>query len=128
TSAAKSQHGLKAEYFDNVDLHGEPVIRRTDAGVNFAWGFNGVSPHLKQNYSVRWTGTLVPTASADYLLGFTGQDGYRVGVDDQPLVEDWTPHRPSTTLTKAIHLERGRAYKLRMEYFQTVRAAEARLV
>ncbi|HEY4354214.1 MAG TPA: glycoside hydrolase family 3 C-terminal domain-containing protein [Acidobacteriaceae bacterium] len=128
TSATKAQHGLKAEYFDNIDLHGEPVVRRTDASVNFVWGFNGVSPRLKQNYSVRWTGTLVPTASADYLLGFTGQDGYRVWVDDALLVEDWTPHRPSTTLTKPIHLERGHAYKLRMEYFQTVRAAEARLV
>ena len=128
TSAAKSARGLQAEYFAGTDLSGEPIMRRVDPSINFNWGFNGVSPKLKQNYSVRWTGVLAPTASADYVLGFTGQDGYRVWIDGQLLVEDWTPHRPSTTVTKAIHLDRGHTYALKVEYFQTVRAAEAKLV
>jgi hypothetical protein len=68
--------------------------------VNFVWGFGGTSPELKQNYSVRWTGVISPTETNDYLLGFIGQDG------------DWTPHRPSTTTTKAIHLEKGHTYAL----------------
>jgi len=128
TSAAKSAHGLQAEYFSNPDLAGEPVMRRVDSSVNFSWGFNGVSPKLKQNYSVRWTGVLTAAATADYVLGFTGQDGYRVWVDGQLLVEDWTRHRPSTTVTHAIHLEQGHSYALKIEYFQTVRGAEAKLV
>ena len=128
TSAAKSAHGLQAEYFANPDLSGEPSLRRVDPSVNFSWGFNGVSPKLKQNYSVRWTGVLTPAATADYVLGFTGQDGYRVWVDGQLLVEDWTRHRPSTTVTKGIHLEQGHSYALKIEYFQTVRGAEAKLV
>ena len=128
TSAAKSAHGLSAEYFDNTDLAGEPVMRRVDPSVNFNWGFNGVSPRLKQNYSVRWTGVLTPSASADYVLGFTGQDGYRVWIDGQLLVEDWSRHRPSTTVTKAIHLDQGHTYALKIEYFQSVRGAEAKLV
>ena len=128
TSAAKSTHGLRGEYFANLDLTGEPVLRRVDRSVNFSWGFNGVTPRLKQNYSVRWTGVLVPAASADYVLGFTGQDGYRVWIDGEPVVEDWTRHRPSTTVTKAIHLDQGHAYALKIEYFQTVRGAEAKLV
>jgi len=128
TSAAKSAHGLQAEYFSNPDLAGEPVLRRVDPSVNFSWGFNGVSPGLKQNYSVRWTGVLTAAATADYVLGFTGQDGYRMWVDGRLLVEDWTRHRPSTTVTQAIHLEQGRSYALKIEYFQTVRGAEAKLV
>ena len=128
TSAARSARGLQAEYFASTDLSGEPVMRRVDPSIDFNWGFHGVSPQLKQNYSVRWTGVLAPAASADYVLGFTGQDGYRVWVDGQLLVEDWTPHRPSTTVTKAIHLDQGHIYALKVEYFQTVRAAEAKLV
>src|SRR5262249_13035095 len=128
TSAAASVHGLHADYFANPDLTGDPAMQRMDASIDFNWGFNGVSPSLKQNYSVRWTGVLVPVESADYVLGFTGQDGYRVWVDGQLLVEDWTTHRPSTTLTKAIHLEQGHTYALKVEYFQTVRGAEAKLV
>ena len=128
TSAAKTQHGLKAEYFANTDLSLAPVLSRTDANVNFTWSFNGVNAQLKQNYSVRWTGVLVPRESGDYLLGFTGQDGYRVWVDDKMQAEDWTPHRPSTTTTAPIRLEAGHTYRLKIEYFQTVRAAEAKLV
>jgi beta-glucosidase len=128
TDAARKQHGLKAEYFDNTNLEGESVLRRIDGSLNFAWGFSGVSPKLKTNYSARWTGVLSPPATGDYIVGFTGQDGYRVWIDGEALVSDWTTHRPSTTQTEPIHLEKGRTYSLKIEFFQTVRAAEARLV
>jgi beta-glucosidase len=128
TDASGKQHGFKAEYFANTTLDGSPAMTRTDAAVNFTWGFTGVSPKLAKNYSVRWTGALLPAETADYILGFTGQDGYRVWLDGNPLVDDWTPHRPATTKTAPIHLEKGHAYAIKIEYFQTVRSAEARLV
>jgi beta-glucosidase len=128
TTAARTTHGLKAEYFDNIKLEGEPAIRRTDANVNFMWAFNGVSPKLTSNYSVRWTGVLSPTVTADYIIGFTGQDGYRVWLDGEPLVDDWTSHRPSTTQTKAMHLEKGKSYAIKIEYFETIRSSEAKLI
>jgi beta-glucosidase len=128
TDAMRKQHGLRAEYFDNINLEGEPILRRVDASLNFVWGFNGVSPRLKTNYSARWTGVLSPQATGEYIVGFTGQDGYRVWINGEALVSDWTTHRPSTTLTKPIHLEKGRIYSIKVEFFQTVRSAEARLV
>jgi beta-glucosidase len=128
TDPSGKQHGLKAEYFANTTLDGTPALTRTDAAVNFTWGFTGVSPKFAKNYSVRWTGALIPAESADYILGFTGQDGYRVWLDGDPLVDDWTAHRPATTRTMPIHLGKGHAYPIRIEYFQTVRSAEARLV
>ena len=79
TSATKSAHGLKAEYFANTDLTGEPVLRRIDPSVNFIWGFNGVSSQLKQNYSVRWTGVLAPAESARLYPRFYGA-GWLSGV------------------------------------------------
>jgi len=128
TTPAKTIHGLRGEYFDNTQLQDKPILRRNDAGVNFTWAFNGVSPRLKNNYSVRWTGVLAPTETSNYLLGFTGQDGYRVWVNGELLVEDWTPHRPSTTTTAPIHMVRNHTYAIRIEYFQTIRSAEAKLV
>jgi beta-glucosidase len=128
TSTARTRHGLKAEYFNNINLQGEPSIERTDAEVNFVWGFGGVSPKLVTNYSVRWTGVLSPVETGDYIVGFTGQDGYRVWIDGRPWVDDWTMHRPSTTQTRPVHLEKGKAYSIKIEYFQTVRSAEAKLI
>ncbi|HKW17473.1 MAG TPA: glycoside hydrolase family 3 C-terminal domain-containing protein [Terriglobales bacterium] len=128
TEDSRAKHGLRAEYFSNTKLEGTPVLTRTDTTVNFAWGFSGVSPQLANNYSVRWTGVLVPNETSDYLIGFRGQDGYRLWLDNNLLVEDWTTHRPSSTQTKQVHLEKGHAYLIKIEYFQTIRGAEARLL
>ena len=128
TDKSRQQHGLKGEYFSNTNLDGQPTMTRVDKTVDFRWGFSGVSEQLSKNYSVRWTGILVPSETADYLIGFSGQDGYRVWLDDNVVVEDWTAHRPATVQTKQIRLEKDHPYALKIEYFQTIRGAEARLL
>jgi beta-glucosidase len=127
-SRSRREHGLKAEYFSNTTLEGRPKIVRTDASVNFGWEYLGVTPAMVHKFSVRWTGVIVPPSSGNYQLGFTGEDGYRLWLDGSLLVEDWTSHRPATTETKEVHLEAGHAYDIKIEYFQAVRGAEARLI
>jgi beta-glucosidase len=128
TNDEHKEHGLKAEYYSNLKFEGAPAIARTDANVNFEWGYFGVTPEIVHNFTVRWTGVLIPPATGDYLLGFSGEDGYRVWLDNELVVEDWTPHRPATTMTKQIHLEAGRVYTLKIDYFQMIRGSEARLI
>jgi beta-glucosidase len=128
THADRKTHGLQGEYFANEKLEGAPTMTRADTSVNFEWAYFGVTPQMVRNFSVRWTGVVVPPETGDYLFGFTGEDGYRVWLDGKVLVEDWTPHRPATTETKRIHLEAGRAYPLKIEYFQLIRGSEARLI
>jgi len=101
--AEKKEHGLKAEYFPNNNLEGPAAVTRTDASVNFDHGYPGVASTTSGS-SVRWTGVVVPPSTGDYLIGFTGEDGYRVWLDGELAVEDWTPHRPATTLTRQFHL------------------------
>jgi beta-glucosidase len=121
-------HGLKAEYFANMKLEGAPTLSRTDSTIDFAWGDTGVSPQLLKNYSARWTGVVVPPASGDYLIGFTGQDGYRFWLDNNLIVEDWRVHHPASTETNKVHFEKGHPYAVKIEYFQDVRSAEARFI
>ena len=128
TDASCTEHGLKADYFPNMKLEGSPVMSRVDAAVDFAWGDTALSALLPNKYSVRWGGVLVPPESGDYLLGFTGEDGFRVWLDGALLVEDWTLHRPANTETKKLHLEKGHPYSLKIEYFQNIRSSEARLI
>ncbi|MEM4169199.1 MAG: glycoside hydrolase family 3 N-terminal domain-containing protein, partial [Thermoproteota archaeon] len=53
-------HGLKAEYFSNRELKGEPVLTRVDEQVSFNWGTGSPGPGIPEdNFSVRWTGRLV---------------------------------------------------------------------
>ncbi len=126
--AACSEHGLKGEYFTNMKLEGSRAMYRTDAAVDFAWGDGGLSAQFPNHYSVRWTGMLVPPEAGDYLVGFTGQDGWRLWLDGNLMAEDWNIHHPASTLMKKVHLEKDHPYAIRIEYFQDMRSSEARLV
>ena len=128
TDASCAEHGLKAQYFSNMTLEGDPILNRIDGTVDFAWGDTGISPQLLKNYSVRWSGVLMAPATGDYLIGFTGQDGYRLWFDGSLIAEDWKIHHPASTKTKKIQLEKGRPYPIKIEYFQNIRSSEARLI
>jgi beta-glucosidase len=120
--------GLKAEYFNNPELRGEPATVRTDERIDFNWGRYKPTPQLNENnFSVRWTGKITPVESGTYTLGFTADDGARLYLDGKLLVDAWA-NNPTKTVTKEVALEAGRSYDLRMEYFQTTREAVAKLV
>ena len=116
-STAGSQPGFTAEYFDNTHLLGSPVATRTDPSVDFEW--NNVSPADNvpaTNFSVRWTGVLLPPVTGDYRLGASSDGGYRLYLDNKLFIDDWAPHG-ERTLTTLVHLEAGHAYPIKIEYF-----------
>ena len=129
TDTSCTEHGRKADYFANMTLEGtSPTLTRTDDAVDFAWVDTGISPQLLKNYSARWTGVLTPPEAGDYLVGFTGQDGHRLWLDGNLMVEDWNIHHPASRQTKKVHLEKDHLYPIKIEYFQNIRSSEARLV
>ena len=120
--------GFKGEYFNNKELQGEPATVRTDQQINFDWGRYKPTPQVGQdNFSVRWTGKLTPSESGAYRLGITADDGARLYLDGQLLIDVWAAN-PTKTVTREVTLEGGRAYDVRMEYFQYNREAIAKLV
>jgi beta-glucosidase len=128
TGSANSQPGLNAEYFANVNLSGAPVLKRVDSTVDFEW--NNVSPGPGVpgwNYSVRWTGELVPHVDGDYRLGASADGGYRIYLDGKKFIDDSAPHG-TRTMTTLVHLQAGHSYSIRMEYFHTWWEATARLL
>ena len=127
TDASRSTHGLKGEYFLGPNPQGAPVMTRTDGDVDFQWGAAGVTAKLAKNFSVRWSGVLLAPATGNYQIGFTGQDGYRVWLDNSPLIQDWTSHHPASSRSKEIFLKKGQAYPLKIEFFAGYRGATAQL-
>ena len=122
------ENGLKAEYFANKTLTGPPALTRIDPEVNFDWGMNGPAPALPADeFSARWTGKLIPTMSGKYRFGAIADDGLRVYLDGKLIAEDWTDHAPAT-VTGEVTLEAGKAYDVKMEYYENKIGAVARLV
>jgi beta-glucosidase len=126
TDASQSEHGLKAEYFDNSAWEGEGIHKRIDKTISFDWW---TTPPFKEmaydKFSVRWTGIFVPPVSGNYAIGADAFTGYRVYLDGQ-IVKDWDYGRSSqnqyfTMMRKQyehLTLEGGRAYNLVVEYKQ----------
>jgi beta-glucosidase len=125
-SAKPGEHGLLGEYFNNKQLSGPPVLTRIDPNVDFRWGAASPGPGvLADGFSVRWTGTLTVPKTADYYLDGFGDDGVRLILDGKTLFDSWG--KPRITYTAEVHLEAGRPYALRYEYYENISAATARL-
>jgi beta-glucosidase len=111
-----SSHGFHAEYFKNATLSGEPAVVRTDKGIDIE-GNESLPPGIASRlFSVRWTANLSVAASGPYVLMFTGNDGFRVYVDDKMLIDKWDSG--AATRTNEVRLEVGKTYALRVEFFQ----------
>ncbi|MEN8255254.1 MAG: PA14 domain-containing protein [Verrucomicrobiota bacterium] len=126
--SADGKPGLKGEYFNNVDFEGEPAFVRQDTTVDFAWGDSELGQGIgKDNYSVRWSGTLKAPATGFYKLGAVSDDGIRLYVDGKLVAEDWSIHGFQQTLGN-VHLEKGRCYDIVLEYFEARSGAGVSLV
>ena len=111
--------GLRGEYFNGMEPTGTVVVARVDSGIDFRWEDGAPDPKLPVDFfSTRWTGTLGPIPeTGDYTFSVRVDDGVRLWLDDKLIIDKWTPH-PVTTFEEKVKLEKGRSYKLRMEYFE----------
>lgn len=119
--------GLKGEYFNNMTLSGSPVLTRTDATVNFNWGTgNPGSPINNDNFSVRWSGQLLPLYSENYTFTTRSDDGIRLWVNGTQIINNWTNHA-ATNNTGTINLVAGVKYDIVLEYYENTGDAVAQL-
>jgi beta-glucosidase len=96
TENGKRVKGLKAEYFNDSGLKGNPALVRTDNNINFYWARSPLNNDLEDEFSVRWTGILVPQKTGIYLFGGSVQ----AKIDGKPAGD------------QGIALEKGKSYAL----------------
>lgn len=118
--------GLTGEYFDNIDFTNRKLVRK-DATVNFNWGSGSPASVIgSDTFSVRWTGKLKPQFSETYTFHTTSDDGVRLWIDDQLVINSWVD-QTATVRTGTVTLEAGRLYDIKMEYYERSSAAVASL-
>jgi beta-glucosidase len=128
TGGPGSQPGLSAEFFGNTSLSGEPVLRRIDPQINFDWDGQPPAPGIRGiNFSVRWSGELVAPLDGDYVLGGASDDGFRLFLEGEKIVEDWGIHGERTR-TATVQLLAGHSYEIVFEYYQAEGGSAARLL
>ena len=114
--------GLKAYYFDNIDLTGLKLIR-TDDIVEFDWGSGAPDAAIRPDtFSARWTGYVEPRYSETYTFHTLSDDGVRLWVDGRLIIDNWTDHGFQED-TGTIELTAGRKYDLKLEFYENGGAA-----
>jgi hypothetical protein len=75
---------------------------------------------------VRWSGQVQALGDDTYSFNTISDDGVRLWVNNQKLVDNWTAHAP-TTNAGSIALVGTNKYDLLMEYFENTGGATAKL-
>lgn len=115
----------RGEYFRSRDLSGTPALVRNDSRIDFDWG--GQSPHASlpvDGFGARWTRTLNFDPGL-YRFRTNADDGIRVWVDDQRIINDWKDGITREN-SAVIAIPRGQ-HTVRVEYYENTGAASARL-
>ncbi|MGH2591890.1 MAG: PA14 domain-containing protein [Anaerolineae bacterium] len=105
-------------YFTNVnrDVSGQPTFARIDPSIAFNWGTGSPDPLItKDLFAVRWVSTQSFQAGA-YRFFALVDDGVRLYVDNQPVIDEWFEHNGSTLFSDRV-LTAG-VHSLTVEYFE----------
>ena len=127
SAVAGNGSGLTGDYFSGTTLTTK-VLTRTDATVDFQWGTTAPAAGVAaDNYSVRWTGQVSPRFSGSTTFYTSSDDGVRLWVNGQQLVDNWTNHG-TTENSGSITLTAGQKYDVKLEYYEATGGATARLL
>lgn len=118
--------GLKGEYFAGMNLT-NLKLTRTDATVNFTWTGAPASGVPSDQFSVRWTGQIEAKYSETYTFYTVSDDGVRLWVNGQLLIDNWTDHAVDEDRGQ-IKLVAGQKYDIRIEFYDNTEEAIARLL
>jgi hypothetical protein len=127
TGSGGTGTGLSATYFNNADFTGTTVAR-VDATVDFTWGSGSPAASIAADtFSARWIGQVEAPVTGTYTFYTVSDDGVRLWVNNQQIVNNWTDHAP-TENSGTINLTAGQRYDIRMEFYENGGGATARLL
>ena len=94
------------------------VAGRVDSAIDQNYG--GQSPASgvnATNWSAKWTGTLTPPSSGSYTFSLNSDDGSRLFINGQQVINNWADQGP-TTKTGTVTLTSGQPVSIEVDYYQ----------
>ncbi len=116
--ANDGQTGLKAEYFNNQTMSGNPVVTRIDKNIDFNWGQSAPDSKIDPDkFSARWTGKLTAPKSGRIRIGTNSNDGSYLYINGLLVVNNWGMHGPKLKSAEIV-VEKGKQYDIMVEYYE----------
>ena len=115
----------QAAYWNNISLSGDPAYQTTVNQIDFDWAYG--SPHhtiATEGFSARWR-RIVDLPADTYRFTATSDDGIRVYVDDQAIIDQWRVQSAQTYVADIV-LQAGH-HRIVVEYYENTGLAVARV-
>ena len=117
TPPSGTGQGLQGNYYANTTLSGTPAATQTDPQVAFTWNGSPAPGVPGTNFSAKWTGTLTPPVTGTYTFGLTSDDGSRLVINGQQVIDNWRDQAPNTE-TAQVALTAGQPVQIEVDYYQ----------
>jgi hypothetical protein len=116
TTIASSGLGAKADYFGNMNLEGGPILTRIEDSIDHRWEWDvEVLPGISDYISARWTADLEFAFTEPMTLITTSEDGVRLYVDGQLVIDNWAIHT-ATEDTYTFDVVAGQVVNIVLEW------------
>lgn len=122
--------GITGDYFNNISLTAPVTSRRADSTINFDWGTGvpGPSGIGANTFSVRWDGYIHVTQSGVHRFQTNSDDGVRLTVNGDLLIDQWNDHSVTSHTSAAVNLIAGNSYPIKLEFYENGGFAVAQLL
>ncbi|WP_410603193.1 PA14 domain-containing protein [Amycolatopsis sp. lyj-90] len=117
-------NGLAVSWYENDQLSGTPKVHTTGLGTAdgaFVKNWNSAAPTAgvpADHFALRATGDIVFPAAGEYTLRVLADDGVRVWVDDQIVIDDWINTTPKWRQGVVRSDSPGQAKRIRVDYYE----------
>ncbi|MCG6958918.1 glycoside hydrolase family 3 C-terminal domain-containing protein [bacterium BMS3Abin03] len=126
--------GLNVKYYNNKDLNGDVLFSEVDNTLNADWKEGAPRDDMDDdNFSVRWSGELIPIKSGQYQLGIISTCNTDLYLNDSVVANTSYHFRneygdPRLRKADPVFLEAGKKYKIKVEAKETYGDAQVQLV
>jgi hypothetical protein len=124
-SAATTQpHGLRGDYYVSAAGTYDQFTTLKSTVVDPNIDFNDLEPVLdsltgqNDHNTVRWTGQIQPSYAETYTFSMVGDNGFRLWVDNQLVIDHWVDDWNNPQTGTPITLQGGQKYDIKVEFFE----------
>jgi beta-glucosidase len=116
TQGNQTQEGLTAQYFNGIEFGNNPTLQRIDKTINFHWTISTPDQAINPEFfCAKWTGNIRAPKSGTYKIGLSGNDGFKLYINNQLIINNWDKQSFHTSLVD-YNFTAGNNYPIRVEF------------
>lgn len=121
--------GLTSYFYSNDLKFGEHLPDITIKGnIDYDWKDEAPEGLPADYFYARFIGYVEPYISGEHIFYTNSDDGVRLWVDDQLLIDDWNLHPSGQYVRGSIDLQEGKKYSIKLEYLEAAGLASVQLL